>query len=68
VTVFKILSSTILLLAILVLWLAYYKISKKSYELEIRNDPYRRPVFFLCCLATVGFLLIISDIVFEWTG
>lgn len=64
----KILLSLLFVLAVIVLWGSYSKISKKSYELEIRNDPYRTPNFILCCLTTVGCLLVISDIWFEWVN
>ncbi len=51
-----------------VLWKAYFHMSKMSYDVGISNDPYRLPVFLLTMLVTISSLLVLSDIIFNWAG
>lgn len=64
----KILGLLALLVGLLILWGSYRKVSNMSYALEIRDDPFRRPCFFLCCLTTGGCIAMATDILFDWAG
>lgn len=64
----KIVALLAILVGLLILWGSYRKVSNMSHTLEIRDDPFRRPCFFLCCLTTVGCFLMATDILFDWAG